>query len=119
MVCAVLLREHTNVVTERQWDMNQASLTKSNFLRNIVTHGPARSCAMSITAIAAAANKMKVTGQSTRALTASFGTSRNAHGGNGASVSQVVGFFPSGVERIYQHSVDQLTNVAILRTRTH
>ena len=41
--------------------------------------------------------------QPTKALTVSSETS----GRNGASVSQVVGPFPSGVERVHQHPVDQ------------
>ena len=45
------------------------SLTESNFLRNIVTRGPAGFCAKLITAAVSVANKMKNIKQSTRALT--------------------------------------------------
>ena len=58
--------------------------------RTIVTRGPAGSCTISITVVVAVANKMKVTRQSTRALTVSSGMSRRKRGGNGASAPQAV-----------------------------
>ena len=51
------------------------------------------------------AKKVAVPMQSTKALTVSSGTSRRTSCRNGAIVPQVVGSFPSGVERLYQHSV--------------
>ena len=66
--------------------------------RTIVTRGPASSCAISITAIVAVANKMKVTKQSTRALTVSSRMPRRPRGCNGASAPQAVRSFPSDNE---------------------
>ena len=39
--------------------------------------------------------------------------------GNGASVPQIVGSCLSGVERVYQQPVDQITRVPTPRARTH
>ena len=70
--------------------------------------GLAGSCAISIEAVVAVAKKMKVNKQSTRALTVSFGMSRRARGGNGASVPQAVGSFPS--ENVTQAEDNLLTS---------
>ena len=61
--------------------------------RTIVTRGPAGSCTISITAVVAVANEMKVTRQSTRALTVSSRMSRRTRGGNDASAPQAVRSF--------------------------
>ena len=58
--------------------------------RTIVTRGPAGSCTISVTAVVAVANEMKVTRRSTRALTVSSRMSRRTRGGNGASAPQAV-----------------------------
>ena len=47
-----------------------------------VTRGPADSCAISMTIVVAAAKKMIITRQSTRALTVSSGMSRGMSGGS-------------------------------------
>ena len=67
-------------------------------VRTIVARGPAGSCAISITTVVAVANKMKVTKQSTRALTVSSGMPRRLRGGNGASAPQAVRSIPSDNE---------------------
>ena len=88
-------------------------------VRASVTRGPNGSCATPITVAVVAAKKMINTWQSMRALTVSTGMSRRMCGGNGASVQQVVGSFPTSVERVYQHPVDQITREPTPRARTH
>ena len=72
-----------------------------------VTHGPAGSCAISITAIVVVASKMKVTRQSTRTLTVSSEKPRRPRGGNGASAPQTVRSFPSDNETRQGQSTDE------------
>ena len=85
---------YTNGVKEKTV-VNGSSGADETYLpeRTMVTRGPAGSCAISITAVVAVANKMKVTRQSTRTLTVSSRMSRKTHGGNGASAPQAVRSF--------------------------
>ena len=67
-------------------------------VRASVTRGPADSYATPITVVVVTARKTVITKQSTRTLTVSSGMSRRTSGGDGASVPQADGSFPSGVD---------------------
>ena len=92
---------YTNGVTETSVEHGPTGVDEAHLpVRASVTRGPADAYATPITDVVVTAKKMVIPRQSTRALTVSSGMSRGTSGGKGASVPQVLGSFPSGVERV-------------------